>query len=64
MSQCVLYTLKVGNVRAQDPNERCVGVVGSTANEGASNALGAVKCETRSDVAVCADMIEARLGER
>ena len=60
-SQRTLDTLKAGNVRARDSKEGRVCVVESTANDGACDALGAVKSETRSDAAECPDMIEARM---
>ena len=62
-SQCFMDTSKSRNVRARDPREGLIGVVRSTANEGASNALGTVNSETSSDVAECPDMVEARFGE-
>ena len=41
----------MGNVYAQDPIESRIGIVELTANEGAGDALGEVKCQTRLDVA-------------
>ena len=63
MNQSVLDRLKAGNIYAHDPNKGQVSVVESIENEGASDALGAVRCETRSNVVECIDMVEARLGE-
>ena len=56
-SQCAQDMLKVGNICVRDPNEHPVGIVESTENEEASDALDAVKGETRSEVAKCTDKI-------